>query len=204
MAPAMMVTLLTMSRKAMDELYMLTETITSVIGRETCPTEQASTITLMALTMRAIGRMINIMAKARRSGLMALSIKDNTVMVARMAVVTSAGMTDPTSRAGSLKTKWKAMARTSGVMAANTLVTGPAIGCMVKESSLGTTAVDMSVVTLTIRRKDMVYSAGLMVDHMRVAGSMESSTVMPFTPTPQASLSAAPGAMASVRVNGVK
>ena len=149
---------------------------TRVNGKMIRLMDSAAICTLTELNMKDIGRRTNSMAKVRRLGLMALSMKETMLMAKKTERAASDGLMAPLIKANSLITISTAKVFISGPILANIMVSGKITRCTERECSLGLMGENMRVTTMMIKSKAMAFSPGLMVADTTASGSMASST----------------------------
>lgn len=131
--------------------------------------------TPIMLDIVANGRMTNSMAKARKLGLMELSMKANTSKEKSTEKELSSLVTDPATMETSIITTFTAMGFTSGQMVKITKETGTKTKCMVKAKSSGKMVVNMMVITNMIRNTATESSSGTTAENMKATGNTGSN-----------------------------
>jgi hypothetical protein len=138
------------------------------------------------------------MAKGKSNGQMALSMKVNIRMGKRTVLVHLAGPTNHRIVVISLTIIFMVRAHTLGLMVEFLMAYGKTIRCMGKEYLLGPTAVNMKVITMMTRKKDMECSIGLMAVNMMATGKVANKKEWAFTTMPKAKSDMADGRQESV------
>ena len=162
---------------------MQTVTFMMVTGKMIKLMGSASTLTLMALSMRAIGLTISNMAKARSTGQMARNMKANISMERKMVMVSSCGLIDLVTVESLSTIIFMEKAPIHGLTAEFTMETGSKIRCTEKEFSRGPMVASMKVNTLMTKSKVMVFFTGQMVDSMMDTGCLENKKASVSTST---------------------
>ena len=131
----------------------------------------------MDLTTKASGRTISNMVKEKKYGLMVHPTKENTVKVKNMEVVNTYGMIIPLTMENGLKMIFKVKVRMCQIWDEHTKDSGKITKCMAMVFMIGEMAELIQVFILLIRNLDLVCLIGMMVENMKVNGSMINSMV---------------------------
>ena len=119
--------------------------------------------------------MINNKGRDMKLGLTVQFTRVNITKAKNTEKVNSTGLTTPNITDNSATTKFTARGPTPGRTAGFTRVIGKRIKCQVKASSPGPMEGTMSVVTLTIKRKDMGYLHGPTAESTLATGPKENN-----------------------------
>jgi hypothetical protein len=124
----------------------------------------------MALNMKANGKKINNMALEKRSGLMALSLKETTLTARNKEKGHSHGQMEAHTKVIFMKTIYMEEEFIAGLMAEYIMVLGNATKCMDMESLLGLMEGNMKANMLMIKNKGKECFNGQMAGNTLAAG----------------------------------